>query len=89
MAERCCTYQCDYSLPLVRYHLGRQLAHERAGEEPGRMFSAPVLERFGSAPGDGPTAEIDVRRVVAELRIEGQPISAETVAARLCPWSSE
>lgn len=81
----CCPRQCDYALPKVRYHLGRLLAHERAGEPTGRPYSAPVLDRFGGAPGDGDTASIDLRRVVGQLRREQLPVTAEAVAARLCP----
>lgn len=87
--ERCCAHACDYAVPTVRYHLGRILAHERAGEETGRLYATSILGRFGTSPADGDTAAIDIRRVVDQLRAEGLAVTAESVAARLCPWSSE
>lgn len=56
---------------------------------PDLYYASQRLERYGGAPGDGSTSSIDVTRVVEQLRAEGQPITPESVAARLCPWSIE
>lgn len=90
-AERCCPRgACEYSPEAVRFHLGRLQAYEIAGEEASVRYASPNLDaRFGLAPGDGPTAALDVRRAIEQLRSEGQPVNAELVASKLCPWSVE
>lgn len=87
--ERCCSAECEYSVPRVRYHLDRLLAYQRAGELPGLLYTTPSHDRYGGKPGDGETASIDVGRVVEQLTAVGLPVSAEAVAARLCPWSRD
>lgn len=85
---RCCRPgACEYGIDRVRHHLARWLAYQRAGEQPGQIYAAPTYGRFGGTPGDGETASLDIGRVVEQLRVEGQPISAETVASRLCPFA--
>lgn len=83
--ESCCRRECDYRLERVEHHLSRLLAYQRAGEQTGQIYAAAAFGRFGGAPADGETASIDVGRVVEQLRAEGQAITAEAVAARLCP----
>lgn len=88
MTEPCCPPgRCAYSTSFCRYYLDRFFAFERAGEDQAVRYSAAQMGRFGDAPGDGRSAELDVSRVVLLLRQRGEPVTVRSVAEALCPFS--
>lgn len=88
-ADRCCAALCDYRVEVVKFYLDVFLAHEQKGEDPcQRSATARYGIDSGGKGGEGETM-MDVKRVVAELRAAGKPVSEASVAARLCPWALE
>ena len=87
----CCPVVCDYRPEAVELYLDMIRAYERKGEDAGLVASCKPANRNGTggSAGDGATRIWDVQQAIKTLRSEHRPVTADSVAAKLCPWAVE
>lgn len=87
--DRCCPSRCEYRVEVVQHHLDYLDAMRRAGEDPFKVGGRYALDEGsgGGVVGNGSLDLLDIQNAIVALRREHKPITAASVAERLCPWS--